>query len=253
MQTFLLLGQGVEVDLQAILRDSSAPARLQAEAAGILAMRIADQDVEDLALSLSENGLWAGRAAQKITTVLHPTRLDISLRALGGLLAAGHWGTTELQDMRALSKVGSARREIFDILLGWRYNPEIADLQQELETQRKEYNQEMMTYTQELLLLKRQTIDQEHDLEILRKEHEEQHRGHEQKSQELQETIVDLNKERQQLQAELRQMIQEKQAFASDSQQALRERERYQDEAQRWQIYSQQLEKDLNALRRPGA
>lgn len=253
VQAFLLLGQGVEAELQAILQDGGAPVQLQAEAAGILATRVINQDIEDLALSLSEHGLWAGRSTHHVTTVLQASRLEISLRALGGLLVAGHWGSAELQHRRALSKVGSAQREIFDVLLGWRYSPEIGRLQQELEAERKERNQELVSYTQELLIMKRQMIDLEHDLEILRKDHEEQHRGHEQKSKELQETIVDLNKAKQQLQADLRQVAQEKQALTNSSQQVAQEKERLQAEAQRWQTYSQQLEKDLNALRRSGS
>jgi hypothetical protein len=253
VQAFLLLGQEVEADLLDILQDSSASAQLQAETAGILAMRVANQEIEKMALSLSEHGLWAGRSMHQSTTVLQASRLDVSLRALGGLLVAGHWGTSELQALRASSTVGSAQREIFDVLLGWRYSPELTRLQEGLEVERKERNRELMAYTQELLLMKRQTIDLEHDLEILRAEHDEQHRGHEQKSKELQESISDLNSEKQQLQAELRRVVQEKQALASSVQQAGREQERLHAEAQRWQVYSQQLEKDLNESRRPGS
>lgn len=253
VQAFLLLGQGVEGDLQAILQDDSASNQLQAEVAGILAMRFAGAEMQELALNLSEHGLWAGRSTHGMTAVLQQERLDISLRTLGGLLVAGHWGASELQDMRAANKVGSPQRELLDILLGWRYSPEIMRLQHELETERQERNQELIAYTQELLLLKRQTIDLEHDLEILRKEHEEQHVGHEQKSKELQEAIANLNQMKQQLQAELHQTTQEKQTLTMSTQQAVKEKERLQAEAQRWQTYSQQLERDLSALRRPGS
>jgi HEAT repeat protein len=253
VQAFLLLDHGIEADLQAVLQDSSAPIQLQAEVAGILAMRVANQEVRDLALSLSDHGLWAGRSTHRVTTVLQASQLDVSLRALGGLLVAGHWGSSELQNLRAASTIGSAQREIFDVLLGWRYSPEISRLQQELENERKERNQELVAYTQELLIMKRQTIDLEHDLEILQKEHDEQHRGHERQSKELQESIVDLNEEKQQLQSNLRQVAQEKQTLANNAQQAIREQEHWQAEAHRWQTYSQQLEKELNEARRPGS
>lgn len=252
VQAFLLLSQEVEIELQNIMKDSNAPIQLQAEIAGVLAMRALNPEIEDLALSLNEHGLWAGRSAHRVTTVLQPSQLDISLRALGGLLVAGHWNAAQLQGMRTLSKVGSPQREIFDILLGWRYSPEITRLQQELENEAKEREHERDTYTRELLMLKSQNIDLEHDLETLRKEQEEQHRGHEQRNKELQETIADLNKARQELQSELRQVSQEKQALTNNAQQINRERERFQSEAQRWQTLYQQLEKDASALRRPG-
>jgi HEAT repeat protein len=253
IQTFLLLGQGIEDDLLTIVQDKTAPVQLQAEAAGILAMRAATQEVCDLALNLSEHGLWAGRSAQRVTTVLQASQLDIALRALGGLLVSGHWDSSELQDLRAAHKVGSAQRELIDVLLGWRYNPEISRLQQELETERKERNQELVAYTQELLILKTQNIDLEHDLEMLRQEHDEQHRGYERQNKELQESIADLNREKQQLQSELRQVAQEKQVFASNVEQAVKEQEHWQAEAERWKTYSQQLEKDLQDVRRPGS
>ncbi|HEY0752377.1 MAG TPA: HEAT repeat domain-containing protein [Ktedonobacteraceae bacterium] len=253
VQAFLLLGQGVEADLRAILKDSNAPIQLQAEAAGILAMRGGDQDIEDLALNLSDHGLWAGRSVHHATKILQASRLNISLRALGGLLVSGHWESTMLQDMRALSKSGSAHRELIEVLLGWRYSPEITSLQQDLENMRKEHSREITAYTQEMLLMKRQSIDLEHDLEILRQEHEEQHRGHEEKSKELQENIGDLTKSKQQLQTAITQASQEKQALAGNMQQALKEKEYYQAEARRWQSYSEQLEKGIEALRRPGS
>ena len=158
-----------------------------------------------------------------------------------------------LQDMRALSKAGSAHREIIDILLGWRYTPEITRLQQKLEEEAQDREREREIYTRELLALKSQNFDLEHDLEKLQKEQEEQHRGHERQSQELQDTIADLNKARQQLQAEVRQLTQEKQALMNSSQQSSKERERLQAESQHWQALYQQLEKDLEALRRSGS
>ena len=251
VQSFLLLGQGVEAELLSVLRDSGAPAPLQAEVAGVLAMRVPARDVQERALSLSEHGLWAGRSAHNITTLLQPSQLEIALRALGGLLVAGHWNVAELQNLRTASKEGSADRELYDLLLGWRYNPQITRLQHDLDLEREERKQEIFAHTQELLGMKAQMIDLEHDLDLLRQEHEEQRRGHEEKSKELQEGIADLNRDRQALQLDLRKALQEKQALAAGAQQAARDKERLQAEVQRWQTYSQQLERDLTALRRP--
>ncbi len=251
IQSFLLLGQGVEADLLGVLRDADAPAQLQAEIAGVLAMRVPAREVRERALSLSEHGLWAGRSAHNITTLLQPPQLEIALRALGGLLVAGHWNAAELQNLRSASKEGSAEHELYNVLLGWRYNPQITRLKHDLELEREERKQEIFAHTQELLSMKTQIIDLEHDLDLLRQEHEEQQRGHEEKSKELQETLADLNRERQALQIDLRKALQEKQALAASAGQAAREKERLQAEVQRWQTYSQQLERDLTALRRP--
>jgi HEAT repeat protein len=250
-QTFLLLGQGVEADLLGVVRDSAAPAQLQAEVAGILAMRVPTRDVLDRALSLNEHGLWAGRSAHNVTTVLQPAQLDVALRALGGLLVAGHWHAGELQKRRAASKEGSAEHELYSVLLGWRYNPQMTRLKHDLELEHEERKQELVAHTQEVLGMKAQQIDLEHDLNRLKQEHEEQRRSHEERSKEQQKALAELNSEKQALQVDLRKALQEKQVLVGNSEQATRERERLRAEAQRWQTYSQQLERDLTALRRP--
>jgi len=214
-------------------------------------MRVPAREVQERALGLSEHGLWAGRSAHNVTTLLQPAQLEISLRALGGLLVAGHWSTTELQKLRAASKEGSAEHDLYSVLLGWRYYPQITRLKHDLELEREERKQELFAHTQELLSMKAQIIDLEHDLDQLKREHEEQQRGHEEKGKEWQETIADLNREKLDLQADLHKALQEKQALAESARQAVRDKEHLQAEVQRWQTYSQQLERDLTALRRP--
>jgi HEAT repeat protein len=251
IQAFLLLGPGVDADLLGVVRDTSAPARLQAEAVGILAMRVPVTDVQEHALSVSEHGLWAGRSAHKLTTILQPVQLDRALRALGGLLVAGHWNAVELQKLRTASKEGGAEHELYSALLGWRYNPQVTRLKHDLELEREERKQDLFAHTQELLGMKAHAIDLEHDLAQLQREHEEQRRNHEEKSKDLQQALAGLNSEKQALQVDLRKVQQEKQVLAGNAEQAAREKERLRAEVQRWQTYSQQLERDLTALRRP--
>lgn len=251
VSAFLLLGQGGEAELHTALHDPDAPARVQAEIAGILAMRTPHKEAREQARSLSEHGLWAGRSAHSVTTVLQASQLEISLRALGGLLVAGHWDARELQDMRTNSKNGSSERELYDILLGWRYSPHMTHLEHELEAERDERKQELFAHTQELLTMKNQMIDLEHDLELLKQEHEEHQVTAEQRSKEFQDEIAQMNREKQDLQARLRQAVQEKQALAASAQQATQATEHLQAETQRWQTYSQQLEREITALRRP--
>jgi HEAT repeat protein len=249
--TLLLLGQEVESELLTVLHDSDAPAPLQAELAGILAMRAPGRDVLELALRLNEHGLWAGRSSNETGRILQPTQLAISLRALGGLLVSGHWDVAKLQELRAASKPGSSEHELYGMLLGWRYTPRLTHLEHELELEREDRKQMLFAHAQELLVMQQETINLKHDLDLLQTEHEEQHRGHEEKSQELQETIAHLTRQSQELQSELHQATQEKQALAASAQQVTQEKARLQAESERWKTYSQQLENDLTALRRP--
>lgn len=252
LSTLLLLGQGVENELQTVLRDSDAPEHVQAEVAGILAMLAPrHQEVQRRALSLSEHGLWAGRSSNSITSLLQPSQLEGSLRALGGLLVAGHWDSSTLQTLRATSKVGSAERELYDVLLGWRYSPQLTRLEHELSTEREERKHEVVAHAQEALMMKAQMLDLENDLDTLKQEHHQQRLLHEEQSKESQEENKRLNREKQDLQASLRQTTQEKQALAANAKQALQEKERLQAEAKRWQEYSQQLEREVTLLRRP--
>lgn len=252
ISTLLLLGQGIEAQLQSVLRDTRAPAPLQAEIAGVLAMRVPQhQDVQRRALGLSESGLWAGRSANSAAKLLQPARLASSLRTLGGLLFAGHWNPDELQVLRTGSRVGSAERELYDILLGWRYSPQLTRLEHELSLEREERRRESVAHAQAQLVLKTQIVDLEQDLNHLQQEHREQGLFHEEQSKELREEGARLSREKQELHSKLRQIEQEKQALATSAKQALQERERLQAEAKKWQEYSQQLEREVTLLRRP--
>lgn len=251
VQAFLLLGQSVENDLLTVLRDASAPIQLQAEIAGILAMRTAHRDVREQAIALSEHGLWAGRTIQNTTMVLQPSQLEISLRALGGLLVGGHWNSQELQNLRADSAHDSPEREIYDTLLGWRSTPQLSRLRLELETEREGRKQDLLQHTEELLSMKAQMIDLEHDLEELQKQHQEQNLDHEQSRTDYEGAITRLTKEKQALQLETQRNQQEKQALATRTQQATQEREKLMAQLQQWQARAQQLEKENASLRRP--
>lgn len=251
VQTFLLLGQGVENDLLTILRDGNAPTQLQAEVVGIMAMRGPHREALDRALKLNEHGLWAGRAAQKATSVLQPSQLAVSLRALGGLLVGGHWDVQELQKLRTGYPQGGPERELVDTLLGWRYSPQLNRLRQELETEREERKNELLLHTEELLGMKAQMLDVEQDLQDLQKKQQEQSLDQEQRRKDYEEAIALLNKEKQALQIELQKMQQEKQSHMIRLQQAGQEKEKLQAELLRWQTYAQKLEMENSSLRRP--
>ena len=170
IQTFLLLGGGAKDALLAILRDPGAQSKLRAEAAGILGMLTPHEDVAVYANTISGHGFWAGRASNS-TSILEPERLAVSLRALGGLLASGNWNVSRLLDLRRVSKEGSAERELYDILLGWRYSPRIAMLENELQSQREEHEKDLRDLTKQLLLKQVQIREMEQELEQLQQEH----------------------------------------------------------------------------------
>jgi HEAT repeat protein len=252
MQAFLLLGQGVETDLLAILRDGDAPVELQAEVAGVLAMRTPHRDIRERARRLSESGLWA---AQSETVPLVPAQLEISLRALGGLLVGGHWPVQELLNLRASSPQGSPERELYSTLLGWHYEPQIQGLQQRLESLREELTREKAA------LVKMHVEAMERDLELqdLKKEHQSQSLVHqqaakenEQKVREQEATIARLTREKQTLQSGLTQLQQEKQTLQGKAQQASQERDKALADARQWQAYGERLAQENMSLRKPG-
>lgn len=251
---FLLLGQKAEEALSAILHDSQAPASLRAEAAGILGILSPGRELLESAHSLHEHGLWAGRSMYNSTIVLQPAQLEIALRALGGLLVGGHWSPAALQDLRANSKEGSAERELYNILLGWRYTPHITRIEDELRTEREQRRQELLMFAEEKATAKLHIDELEHELTQLQEQHESRSTELEQVSREndeLQRELQRLNQEQQSLRAGLQQAMQDRRDFEESLQEALQERDASAAEAQRWRDYSAQLEDEVNQLRRP--
>lgn len=237
IQAFLLLGEEAEEELLDMLHDSDAPTNLRAEAAGVLGMIAPHQNIREYARMPAEYGLWAGRSI-KHTGLLQPEQLAISLRALGGLLAGGHWDILELQNLRNRSKEGSAERELYDILLGWRYSPRITLLENDLETERQEHKQELLNFTQQILDLRSQIMELEQDLEQVRQEHSS-------RSEELDQATHEIDH----LRANLNQVMQEKQSLRNNLQQLTQEKEKLQSRNNQWSAYCERLEQELDQLR----
>jgi HEAT repeat protein len=142
VHAFLFLGEEARNALAHILNDPDAPARLRAEAVSMLGLLGPERNVYEYAQSLSSYGLTTSRVS-----VLHPDKLTIALRALGSLLASGDWDVPTLQHMRGISQEGSAQSELYNVLLGWRYQPEIARLEHELQNERDARKSEIMSLT----------------------------------------------------------------------------------------------------------
>ncbi|HKF39311.1 MAG TPA: HEAT repeat domain-containing protein, partial [Ktedonobacteraceae bacterium] len=81
LHALLLLGEEAEEVLLEMLHDPDMPAILRAEAAGLLGMVAPNVDIREYARMPGEYGLWAGQSVGR-GGVLHPDRLEVSLRAL---------------------------------------------------------------------------------------------------------------------------------------------------------------------------
>jgi HEAT repeat protein len=231
LHSLLLLGESSEETLFEILHDADAPMQLRAEAAGMLGLLAPHVDIREYARMLPEYGLWAGQS-QGQHGILQPEQLNLSLRALGGLLAGGHWHSAELDKLRAHSKKDSAEHELYAALLGWRYHPYIAMLEQELATEREEHKHRIALLTQEILDLRTHRSELVEELEGLHHAHEkrgkeldeasqslanwqDRHARVSQEKDQIHQTVQSLRGENQALQAQLQQVTQEKQAIAA--------------------------------------
>jgi HEAT repeat protein len=249
---FLLLGEVGEEVLLEILHDPDAPTQLRAESASMMGILAPNVDIHESASMLGEYGLWAGQSVG-MASVLHPDRLAISLRALGGLLAAGHWDATELQNLRLRSKEQSAERELYDILLGWRYSPQITMLEHDLQLEQEEHKKNIVKFSQEILDLRLHISDLEQQLEQLRQEHGT--RGEEldqanRKIEELQHSLTLTTREKEAIQGNLQKAMQERQALRNNLQQITREKDALEAQVAQWRHYADQLDQGLR-LNRP--
>ncbi|HEY6284370.1 MAG TPA: HEAT repeat domain-containing protein, partial [Ktedonobacteraceae bacterium] len=249
---FLLLGdEGVEALLE-ILYDPETPTVLRAEVASLLGIVAPNVDIRENASMLGEYGLWAGQSVG-MSDVLHPDRLAVSLRALGGLLTGGHWDVTELQNLRLHSHEHSFERELYDILLGWRYSPQITMLENDLQHEREEHKQNIVKFSQEILNLRVHISDLEEQSEHIRQEHG--FRGEEldqanKSIEELQRSLKLVTQEKQSMQDNVQRATQEKQTLRKSIQEITREKDALELQVSQWRHYADQLEQGLK-LNRP--
>lgn len=217
LYAFLLLGGVAEETLLNMLHDPDVPPLLRAEAAGVLGVMSPLMDIREYAKMLSEYGLWAGQS-QGHLNLLQADQLNVALRALGGLLTGGHWNVSELQQLRAQSQESSPERELYDILLGWRYSPHIDSLEMEIERNRHEHQQRMHTLGAEILTLR--TTNQELVDELQGLHHEHGRRGREleeaaQTAGKLSDSLERAEQERQALLIEIERLTDERDRLAA--------------------------------------
>ncbi|MEO8973891.1 MAG: HEAT repeat domain-containing protein [Ktedonobacteraceae bacterium] len=205
--------------LASLLNDPHAPTPLRAEAIALLGMMGRSKDVVDYAQSLSNYGLAAGR-----TNVLYADQLTIALRALGSLLVSGSWDVNTLTELRRSYREGTPQHELYSVLLGWRYEPELTNLQNTLQNERDSHRRELMALTARIVSEQDQIADLENQLIQIREEHG-------QRSDELYQTT------------------QEREAIRGRLDQTTREKRALQDKISQLQSDNLQLVRQLEALR----
>jgi hypothetical protein len=220
-------------DLLQVLSDTSTSPSLRADLVGILGMLSAPNEVITYAESLSRFGISSTHES-----ALDSTQLALAQHALGGLLAGGQWDEQRLKDLRATSKEGSVTHELSSVLLGWRYEPQLAQLQAKLEMEQAEHRNDVLTFTQKVVENQERISELETDLEQVRAEHGR--RGNE---------LQDVKKEREQLKKSAEQTKLELEKFKRDAEQAKRENDSLRKSTEQTKREHESLTKELHGLR----
>lgn len=162
---FFLLGPSTQYVLLKIFNDSLTPLSLRAEVATILSMTSVPEAINDYVYTISRHGIANKRAGGA-----YPEQLAVSLRALGGLLASGQWDVDKLQELREDEDDEGALREIANVLLGWRYEPQLTKLQQDLAIQRDTFKKELLVSTMKMAEQQNRISSLESEIESIREE-----------------------------------------------------------------------------------
>jgi HEAT repeat protein len=147
--------------------DPSTAGGLRIELAAILGLLKAPRAITDAARRVSIYGL-----VKSPRQVASPEKLAIALRALGGLLASGQWNARRLVEMRDMCADDDPARELFNVLLGWRYEPLIAQVKEEMEIQRETFKRKALLLAGKFEEEQKRALGLETDLEKLKEEHE---------------------------------------------------------------------------------
>ncbi len=164
--SLLLLGTKTQELLFDVFQDAQTAKELRFDVAALLGMTTSSDLIADYAQNISKFGMSASRTSQ-----LFSDELSIALRALGGLLAGGQWHPRKLQEMRDERNPGDASYELFNELLGWRYEPQIAKLQRDLDEQRDTFKKEILALTVRAATEEKRANALDDELEQIRTEH----------------------------------------------------------------------------------
>ena len=100
-----------------------------------------------------------------------PDELAVSLRALGSLLASGDWDVPTLQHLRHINQEGSPQSDLFNVLLGWRYEPEVMKLKNDLQNERDARKSDIMNLTARMVQDQARMRELEDELKQVQHEH----------------------------------------------------------------------------------
>ena len=163
---FLLLSDKSQKAILDTFEDPDTTNSLRTELATILGLLKTPRVITEYAQRVSSYGL-----VKNHKQVAYPEKLAISLRALGGLLASGQWNTRRLLEMRDRCADDDPTRELFNVLLGWRYEPLIAQIEDQMEVQRETFKKKALLLTERIMEEQKRAQGLEADLEKLNEEH----------------------------------------------------------------------------------
>jgi len=228
----LLFSSKTQQLLLDVFQDEDASLELRTEIAAVLGMMSAPDLVTDYAQNISTYGMSATR-----TSVLFPDQMAIGLRALGGLLASGYWNVRKLQELRDACQQGNPSRELFNVLLGMRYEPQIAQLRHDLQDERDAHKKEIYALTARIVGDQKRIQNLEGELEEVRREHG--FRGDE---------LHQTRREKEVLNRNLDQAMQEKDIMQSDFERVLQERDALHNDLNRVLKDRDALEAELQSM-----
>ena len=243
---FLFLGDAARIALVKLLNDPHAPSQLRAEAAGMIGLLGPNKDVHEYAQSVSKYGLSNNRMG-----LLDPDELAVSLRALGSLLASGDWDIQTLQHYRQITQEGSPQSDLFNVLLGRRYEPDLLQLKSDLQNERDARRSEIMKLTARIVQ------DQTHIHELVDELNQAQHE-HGQRSTELSQATQERDalsisldqavQEIEMMRLSLNQLMQEREIYHANLEKTLHEKQTLQAKISQLEAYNSLLQQQISLL-----
>ena len=191
------------------------------------------KDVYEYAQSMSKHGLSSNRMG-----LFDPDELAISLRALGSLLASGDWDVPTLQHLRHINQEGSPQSDLFNVLLGWRYEPEVMKLKNDLQNERNARKSDIMNLSARIV--QDQARMRELEDELKQVQHEHRLRGNE---------LSQANLEKETARQSLIQISQERDTYRANYEKTVREEQTLQAEVSQLEKYNTLLQQQINLLR----
>ncbi len=168
IQAFLLLGRGAAKTLEDMLRDPNATQELRAAAVAVLGMIEPVQNVTEYVRNIGGYGYGAVARPEMLND---RDQLNVALRALGGLLAGGHWDVSTLLDLRARNTEGY--NDLVTALLGWRYGMYIQKLLNDLHNEREAHQMDVRNLQIEINMEQQENMRLQEDLEHVSEEHDQ--------------------------------------------------------------------------------